>query len=66
MKEVAENFFEMATNRSGCCVLQSCVLQSQGELRKQLMADIIANAIALAEDRYGLVSPNLCLHVIPT
>ncbi|CBI19436.3 unnamed protein product, partial [Vitis vinifera] len=53
IKEVAENCFEIATNRSGCCVLQSCVENSQGELREQLMAEIIANALPLAEDRYG-------------
>ena len=64
VKEVAENCFEIATNRSGCCVLQSCVERSQGELRKQLMAEIIANALPLAEDRFGLVPLKLCLHII--
>uniref|UniRef100_A0A2N9J1H0 PUM-HD domain-containing protein n=1 Tax=Fagus sylvatica TaxID=28930 RepID=A0A2N9J1H0_FAGSY len=53
LNEVANNCFEIATDRSGCCVLQECVRYSQGELRERLVAGIIANAIFLAEDQFG-------------
>ncbi|KAG5251214.1 pumilio [Salix suchowensis] len=53
LKKVAENCFEIATNKSGCCVLQRCVEYSEGEPRDRLVAEIIANALLLAEDHYG-------------
>lgn len=55
LKEVADNCFEIATNRSGCCVMQTCVENSKGEFRDRIIAEIIANALPLAEDRYGFV-----------
>jgi len=56
---VAENCFGIATNKSGCCVLQRCVEYSEGEARDRLLAEIIENALLLAEDHYGFVLLNL-------
>ncbi|KAJ6328020.1 hypothetical protein OIU77_009829 [Salix suchowensis] len=53
LKQVAENCFGIATNKSGCCVLQRCVEYSEGEARDRLLDEIIANALLLAEDHYG-------------
>ncbi|KAF3446583.1 hypothetical protein FNV43_RR11763 [Rhamnella rubrinervis] len=53
LNEVADNCFEIATDKSGCCVLQQCIKYAQGELRERLVADITTNAVLLAEDRYG-------------
>ncbi|CAK7347472.1 unnamed protein product [Dovyalis caffra] len=59
LKQVAEHCFGIATNKSGCCVLQRCVEYSEGEPRDRLVAEIIANALLLAEDHYGFVLLNL-------
>jgi hypothetical protein len=40
-------------------VLQRCVEYSEGEARDRLLAEIIANALLLAEDHYGFVLLNL-------
>lgn len=53
LNEIAHNCFKIATNKSGCCVLQSCVENSHGDARKRLISEIIANAVHLAEDPYG-------------
>ncbi|KAJ8773278.1 hypothetical protein K2173_028455 [Erythroxylum novogranatense] len=50
---VAANCFEIATNKSGCCVLQHCVDHARGEIRDRLVAPIIANALELAQDPFG-------------
>lgn len=56
---MADNCFEIATDKSGCCVLQQCIKYAQGELKERLVADIITNAMLLAEDRYGFVPTQL-------
>lgn len=55
---VADNCYGIATDKSGCCVLQHCVEYSKGAQRERLVAEIIANALLLAEDCYGFVSIN--------
>ncbi|KAL6982979.1 hypothetical protein U1Q18_016374 [Sarracenia purpurea var. burkii] len=53
LSEMVNSCFEVAINKYGCCVLQSCVEHFQGEYRECLVAEIIANALHLAEDPYG-------------
>lgn len=55
LNEVANNCLKIATDRSGCCVLQKCLKHYMGALKERLVAGIIANAFLLAEDRYGYV-----------
>ena len=64
LKVIADNCFVIATDKSGCCVLQSCVRNSQGEIRARLLSEIIANALHLAEDPYGFVSISLMLFFV--
>ena len=52
---VANNSFKIATDKSGCCVIQQCVDYAEGETKEHLMAQIILNASLLAEDCYGFV-----------
>lgn len=54
--QIAENCFKVATDRSGCCVLQACVEHSRGDVRNRLLAAVMANAIPIAEDPFGFVS----------
>lgn len=53
---VATKCYEIATDKSGCCILQQCVEHAQGKQRDRLVAEITAHALLLAENRYGLVS----------
>ncbi|KAK1422200.1 hypothetical protein QVD17_25157 [Tagetes erecta] len=53
LDRIADNCFEVATNRSGCCVMQACVEHSHGEVRNRLVYEILINAIQLAEDPFG-------------
>ncbi|GKD48291.1 pumilio homolog 12-like protein [Tanacetum coccineum] len=55
LNDIAGKFYDVATDRSGCCVLQACIEHSQGEVKTHLVAEIMANAIHLAEDPYGFV-----------
>lgn len=55
---MADNCYGIATDKSGCCVLQHCVEYSKGAQQERLVAEIIANALLLAEDCYGFVSVN--------
>ena len=55
MKVVADNCLDIAMDKSGCCVLQQCVLHADGVSRDRLMAEIIANALPLSEHPYGFV-----------
>ncbi|CAA0806786.1 Pumilio homolog 12 [Striga hermonthica] len=50
---VADNCLDVATDKSGCCVLQQCLTHSSGEPRDRLMAQITSNALILAEHPYG-------------
>lgn len=51
--EIANNCFAIATQKSGCCVIQSCVESAGGELRDCIIAEILTNAVQLLEDQYG-------------
>ncbi|KAG9130239.1 hypothetical protein Leryth_004303 [Lithospermum erythrorhizon] len=44
---------EIATDRSGCCVLQQCVEHAQGKHRECLVHEITKNSLLLSENRYG-------------
>lgn len=44
---------EIATHQHGCCVLQRCISHSSGEYRENLVAEISANGLRLAEDAFG-------------
>ncbi|RDX70308.1 putative pumilio-like 7, chloroplastic, partial [Mucuna pruriens] len=44
---------DIATHQHGCCVLQRCIGHSSGEHREQLVEEISANALLLAQDQYG-------------
>ncbi|KAA3484752.1 pumilio-like protein 12-like [Gossypium australe] len=55
LKEVADNCYQIATDKSGCCAMQHCIDHSKGEAKANLVREIIANALHLAEDRYGCI-----------
>lgn len=61
INEIAKNCFGIATNRNGCCVLQSCIENAHGEARESLVNEIIANAVQLSENPYGFASETLFL-----
>eukprot|EP00268_Persea_americana_P059230 TRINITY_DN7245_c0_g2_i3.p1 TRINITY_DN7245_c0_g2~~TRINITY_DN7245_c0_g2_i3.p1 ORF type:complete len:829 (-),score=172.02 TRINITY_DN7245_c0_g2_i3:376-2862(-) len=44
---------DIATHRHGCCVLQRCIFYSTGEYRENLVAEISANGLLLAQDAFG-------------
>ncbi|GFP98692.1 putative pumilio homolog 7 chloroplastic [Phtheirospermum japonicum] len=44
---------EIATHQHGCCVLQRCITYATGELRENLVEEISANGLLLAQDAYG-------------
>ncbi|GAA0150498.1 RNA metabolism protein [Lithospermum erythrorhizon] len=44
---------DIATDKSGCCVLQQCVEHAQGEHRARLVDEITKNVLLLSESRYG-------------
>ncbi|KAI3702358.1 hypothetical protein L6452_28094 [Arctium lappa] len=50
---VTDNCLDIATDKSGCCVLQQCVLHANGISKERLLTEIIANALHLAEHPYG-------------
>ncbi|CAK9187082.1 unnamed protein product [Ilex paraguariensis] len=50
---VADNCLDIATDKSGCCVLQQCVAHARGEPKQRLVAEITANASVLAEHPFG-------------
>ncbi|CAA2968286.1 pumilio homolog 7, chloroplastic [Olea europaea subsp. europaea] len=50
----AANFcVDIATHQHGCCVLQRCISHATGELRENLVAEISANGLLLAQDAFG-------------
>ncbi|CAN6464922.1 unnamed protein product [Victoria cruziana] len=49
----AAHCVEIATHRHGCCVLQKCLYHSEGEQRQQLVSEVVANALILAQDPFG-------------
>ncbi|KAL3538630.1 hypothetical protein ACH5RR_001996 [Cinchona calisaya] len=44
---------DIATHQHGCCVLQRCISHSNGEDRENLIAEISANGLLLAQDAFG-------------
>ncbi|KAG6709858.1 hypothetical protein I3842_06G153700 [Carya illinoinensis] len=44
---------DLGTHQHGCCVLQRCISHSTGELQENLVAEISANGLLLAQDAYG-------------
>ncbi|KAJ0801087.1 putative armadillo-like helical, pumilio domain-containing protein [Helianthus annuus] len=55
---VADNCLDIATDKSGCCVLQLCVLHADEASKERLMTEIIENALDLSEHPYGFVCPS--------
>lgn len=50
---VANNCYQIALDKCGCCALKHCLDHSNGEARAHLFQEIIANALNLAKDQYG-------------
>ncbi|MED6218568.1 hypothetical protein PIB30_027907 [Stylosanthes scabra] len=50
---IANHLFGIATDKTGCCVIQEFVKYTIGKFKVQLMAEIILNAQLLSEDSYG-------------
>jgi hypothetical protein len=50
---VANNCFELATHRHGCCVMQRCMDYASPSQRDQLAMQINANALPLVQNPYG-------------
>ncbi|TYH85340.1 hypothetical protein ES332_D02G259300v1 [Gossypium tomentosum] len=51
--EIANNCMDIATDKSGCCVLNQCLSHVQIEARDRMLAEIISNAFILSEHCYG-------------
>ncbi|KAB8090586.1 hypothetical protein EE612_015808 [Oryza sativa] len=49
----ATHCVEMAINRHGCCVLQSCISNAYGEYQIKLIMQICADGLYLAQDQFG-------------
>ena len=52
---IADNCVDIATDKSGCCVLQHCVSCAVGETKDRLPTPIIVNSLHLFEHPYGFV-----------
>ncbi|CAA2960772.1 pumilio homolog 2-like [Olea europaea subsp. europaea] len=44
---------DIATHKHGCCVLQRCISHATGEPWENLVAEISANGLVLAQDAFG-------------
>ncbi|XP_019169445.1 PREDICTED: putative pumilio homolog 7, chloroplastic [Ipomoea nil] len=44
---------DIATHQHGCCVLQRCITHATGEYQENLVAEISANGLLLAQDAFG-------------
>lgn len=53
LSAVADHCIEIATDKSGCCVLQPCIDHAQGEAFHRLIAEITRNALFLSEHPFG-------------
>ncbi|KAL9174262.1 hypothetical protein ABFS82_02G040600 [Erythranthe guttata] len=53
LQVIADNCLAIASDRSGCCVLQPCVSSAQGETRNRMIANLTAYALLLSTDPYG-------------
>ncbi|GAM24851.1 hypothetical protein SAMD00019534_080260 [Acytostelium subglobosum LB1] len=47
------NCISVATHRHGCCVLQRCIDNASPSQKKQLINEIISNALVLVQDPFG-------------
>jgi hypothetical protein len=47
------NCVELATDRHGCCVLQKCLSNCDGEQRRRLICEITSNSLILSQDPFG-------------
>lgn len=50
---VANNCFELATHRHGCCVMQRCMDHASASQRDQLARQINLNALPLVQNAFG-------------
>ncbi|KAK3192968.1 hypothetical protein Dsin_024278 [Dipteronia sinensis] len=54
VEEIVVHSVGLATNKSGCCVLQHCIEHvREGEQKGRLIAEIVNNAVILSGDAYG-------------
>ncbi|KAI0527039.1 hypothetical protein KFK09_002635 [Dendrobium nobile] len=53
MDAVISHCIELAKDRQGCCVLQTCLKHSDGDQKKRLMTKISSYSLLLAKDPYG-------------
>ncbi|KAL2552354.1 Pumilio-like protein 11 [Forsythia ovata] len=53
LNAVADNCLDIATDKSGCCVIQQCVAHAQGEPWDRLVQEITVNALVLSVHPYG-------------
>ncbi|KAL1534331.1 pumilio 9-like [Salvia divinorum] len=49
----AKYCLDIAMHQHGCCVLQRCITHSTGIFRENLVAEISANGLLLAQDAFG-------------
>ena len=62
LNEVAINCLEIARDKTGCCLLQDCVVRAEGKLKENLLESIISNSLVLSKDPYGFVLYSYPLH----
>lgn len=53
MDAVIFHCIELAKDRQGCCVLQTCLTHSDDEQKKKLMNEISSYSLLLSNDPYG-------------
>ncbi|KAL7212823.1 hypothetical protein ACSBR2_015501 [Camellia fascicularis] len=53
LHELLHNCLDIATEKSGCCVLQHCLAHSQGEPINRLVTEIAANGLVPSKSHYG-------------
>ncbi|KAL0926418.1 hypothetical protein M5K25_002649 [Dendrobium thyrsiflorum] len=53
MDAVISHCIELAKDRQGCCVLQTCLAHSDGDQKKRLMTKISSYSLLLSKDPYG-------------
>jgi len=51
--EIIQQFYDVATHKHGCCVLQRCIDHSSDNQLKKLANEIVENSIDLVQDQYG-------------
>lgn len=65
VEEIVESCVNLATEKSGCCVLQQCILHAKEEHKGRLIAEIVTNALVLSDHPYGYF-PILNFNYIPS